>query len=118
MTTEQRLVEREFLLAMWKIHILHHALKAEVWGQFMLEELLEHGYHVSPGTLYPILKRMEKNGWLSAVKTKSKNPKSRRPLRITAAGREVLKGLREQIRELHREVVLEHKDHHHHGHAS
>src|SRR6185369_13653153 len=55
-------VEREFLLGFWKIHILHHAEKHGVYGQWLLEELRHHGYHVSPGTMYPILNRMAQHG--------------------------------------------------------
>ena len=43
-------VEREFLLAFWKLHILHHAAKEPVVGQWVTRELRRHGYEVSPGT--------------------------------------------------------------------
>src|SRR5690242_20294287 len=56
-------IAREFLLAFWKIHILHHATdRRGVYGQWMLEELHQHGYRLSPGTLYPILARMAERG--------------------------------------------------------
>ena len=57
-------IDREIRLALWKIHILHHARHRPVYGRWMLEELAEHGHPLSPGTLYPILARMEANGWL------------------------------------------------------
>ena len=41
-------VVREFLLAFWKIHILHHAAERGVYGQWMLAELHHHGYRLSP----------------------------------------------------------------------
>jgi PadR family transcriptional regulator PadR len=63
-------VVREFLLAFWKIHILHHADEHGVYGQWMLEELQEHGYRLSPGTLYPILSRMARRGWLRSAEPK------------------------------------------------
>ena len=40
------------------IHILHHGNKEPFYGSWMMEELREHGYSVSPGTLYPILRSM------------------------------------------------------------
>mgnify|MGYP003345335748 CR=1 FL=1 len=55
-------VSREVLLAFWKVHILHHASEAPLHGHWMLEELRHHGYHISPGTLYPLLARMERRG--------------------------------------------------------
>jgi len=32
----------------------------------MIEELRHHGYSLSPGTLYPMLHKMEKNGYLTS----------------------------------------------------
>ena len=57
-------ITREFLLAFWKIHILHHAEEQGVYGHWMLEELHRHGYRLSPGTLYPLLSKMRRD-WLA-----------------------------------------------------
>src|SRR5579883_3078811 len=96
---------REVLLAFWKIHILHHAAAGPIYGLWMIEELAEHGYHLSPGTLYPLLQRMERNGWLKS--TQPEQPNSRRNFQITPEGRAVLERLRQQVTELYNEVVLE-----------
>lgn len=94
---------REFLLGFWKIHILHHAAEPEgVYGQWMLEELHHHGYRLSPGTLYPILARMARRGWLTA--TEPKRATDARVYRITPAGSEVLDRLRAALAELGQEV--------------
>lgn len=100
---------REILLAFWKVHILHHAAEGSIYGQWVLEELRRHGYDLSPGTLYPLLKRMEAHGWLKA-KERAGTGKShaRREYRLTPAGRRILKQLRAQVAELHHEVVEEH----------
>ena len=95
-------VEREFLLGFWKIHILHHAEKHGVYGQWMLEELRHHGYHVSPGTIYPLLNRMAQHGWLRA--TEPDRPKAARVYRLTAKGAVVLRRIRESLGELSGEV--------------
>jgi DNA-binding PadR family transcriptional regulator len=97
-------VDREIRLGFWKVHILHHAQKQPVYGRWMLEELAEHGHHLSPGTLYPILARMEANGWLRSHSAGPRN--ARRSYRITAEGRRVLDDLRAEIGELHAEVVM------------
>jgi len=95
-------VAREFLLAFWKIHILHHADERGVYGHWMLGELHEHGYRLSPGTLYPILTRMARHGWLRASEPKrSKGP---RVYRLTRHGHEVLDQVRRSLDELYREV--------------
>lgn len=96
------LVAREFLLAFWKVHILHHAEEHGVYGHWMLEELREHGYHVSPGTLYPILARMAKRGWLRAAEPKRST--AARVYRLTPRGRTVLAQVRAALDELYEEV--------------
>jgi DNA-binding PadR family transcriptional regulator len=95
-------IAREFLLAFWKIHILHHAEEQGVYGQWMLEELQRHGYRLSPGTLYPLLARMARRGWLRAAEPK--RSRDARVYRITPAGTEVLKRLRGSLAELQHEV--------------
>ena len=93
---------REFLLAFWKIHILHHADEQGIYGQWMLEELQRHGYRLSPGTLYPMLSRMAARGWLRSAEPK--RFKAARIYRLTPRGQEVLNRIRESLDELHREV--------------
>jgi PadR family transcriptional regulator PadR len=100
-------LDREILIAFWKIHILHHAESRPVYGLWLVHELAEHGYRLNPGTLYPVIDRMERNGWLRSKRADSRHPKSRRLFRITPAGRLVLKRLRTFVAELHDEVVLE-----------
>jgi PadR family transcriptional regulator PadR len=95
-------VVREFLLAFWKVHILHHAEEHGVYGQWMLEELHHHGYRLSPGTLYPILARMARRGWLRA--TEPERATGARVYRLTARGHDVLNQVRHSLDELHREV--------------
>lgn len=97
--------DREIRLGIWKIHILHHAAAAEVWGTWLLDELAEHGHALSPGTLYPALARMERNGWLRRTR-KAAHARARQTYRITAQGRRLLALLRREVSELHAEVVL------------
>jgi DNA-binding PadR family transcriptional regulator len=96
-------IAREFLLAFWKIHILYHAADSRgVYGQWMLEELHHHGYRLSPGTLYPILARMARRGWLRA--SEPARTKAARVYRLTPRGDEVLTQLRNALDELYDEV--------------
>jgi DNA-binding PadR family transcriptional regulator len=102
-------ISREIHLAFWKIHVLHHADEHPIYGQWLLEELRRHGFQVSPGTLYPLLLRMEGQGWLRATRRSASNasPKARREYLLTPKGRRALIRLRRQVAELHREVVQE-----------
>jgi len=103
---------REILLSFWKVHILHHAGEEPIHGQWVLTELRRHGYEISPGTLYPLLKRMERLGWLKSRQASGGGARARRDYRLTATGQKVLVIVREQIEELHREVVVEAARHH------
>jgi DNA-binding PadR family transcriptional regulator len=105
MKDKNKILVREFLLAFWKVHILHHAGEGPLVGQWMLTELREHGYDVSPGTVYPLLRRMEKYGWLRSKTDPKRGPRARREYFLTIKGRIVLKHLREHVAEMHREVV-------------
>jgi DNA-binding PadR family transcriptional regulator len=98
--------DREIRLGIWKIHILHHAAARPVWGTWLLEELAEHGHTLSPGTLYPALARMERNGWLRRMGS-APHARARQSFRITPAGKRLLKELRREVTELYEEVVLE-----------
>ena len=99
-------VNREILLALWKIHILHHAAEGGVVGNWMLEELRHHGYEVSPGTLYPMLARMERFGWLRSDRPAASGSRERRSYKITAEGRKVLALVQRQLGELRGEMKV------------
>jgi DNA-binding PadR family transcriptional regulator len=108
---DHKAVIREILLGFWKVHILHHAAEEPVVGQWILAELRRHGHDVSPGTLYPLLKRMERNGWLRCESDPASGPRGRRYYHLTPRGAAVLGVLREAVIELHHEVVEEAAEH-------
>ena len=96
---------REILLSFWKVHILHHASEGPVHGQWVVTELRRHGYEISPGTLYPLLHRMQRNGWLKCRKIPGRGPRARTDYRLTVEGEKVLALVRERLEELYGEVV-------------
>ncbi|MEP7203169.1 MAG: PadR family transcriptional regulator [Ilumatobacteraceae bacterium] len=95
---------REFLRGAVRLHILHHASEEEIHGAWMSEELAEHGYRISPGTLYPTLHRMETEGML-ASSTVVVDGKSRRVYKATPAGRAALRQTKKALKELADEVL-------------
>jgi len=97
---------REILLSFWKVHILHHAAEDPIHGQWIITELRRHGYEISPGTLYPLLSRMERLGWLRGKSDPKGGRRARRDYRLTREGGKLLELLRGQIEELYEEVVL------------
>lgn len=96
----------EFFIGFIRIHILYHASKEEVFGVALIRELARHGYRTSPGTLYPILHRLQRDGFLSS-RARVINGKMRRYYRITRKGARALRECRGKIRELMDEVILE-----------
>ncbi len=101
---------RDFLLGFVKVHILHHAAEQPIYGAWLIEELAEHGYQLSPGTLYPILHGLEQEGLLNH-REQVVAGKRRKYYTATAAGREALGEARARIRELVNEVLEEHPRH-------
>lgn len=95
---------RDFLLGFVKIHILHHAAEQPVYGAWLLAELAEHGYTLSPGTLYPVLHGLERDGLLNH-REQVVAGKRRKYYSATAAGRRALAEARVRIRELVDEVL-------------
>src|SRR5688572_16803105 len=104
---DAKLLKREILLGFWKVHILHHAAEHPLIGQWVLTELRRHGYDISPGTLYPLLKRLERNGWLRSESAVGEGKRRRRYYHLTKRGAAVLDVLRETVKELHHEIVDE-----------
>ncbi len=69
----------------------------------MIEELKEHGYDMSPGTLYPLLHSMESKGLLEKEE-KNIEGKIRKYYTTTKLGNEVLKEARNKAYELFKEI--------------
>ena len=90
---------RDFFLGFIKIHILHHAAKEPVYGLWLIEELREHGYDVSPGTLYPILHSLENQKLLRSYK-KDVAGKIRKYYQATAQGKKMLHEAKVKMQEL------------------
>lgn len=95
---------REFLRGAVRLHILHHAAEQDVHGAWMAAELSRHGYDISPGTLYPTLHAMEREG-LIASRREVVAGRARRAYHATAEGRDVLAQTRTALRELADEVL-------------
>ena len=97
---------RHFFAGFVRLHLLHHAAEGPIWGVEMMEELRRHGYDLGPGTLYPILHRLAKDGFLTCT-TAVVAGKRRKNYTITSAGRRLLHDARGKLRELVAEVLDE-----------
>lgn len=92
-------IQRKLFLGFIQIHILHHAKKESFFGSWMIEELSEHGYDISAGTLYPILHSMVKDDLLTRTESNVEG-KIRKYYHITKKGEEVLIEAKKKAREL------------------
>jgi PadR family transcriptional regulator PadR len=90
---------QELLVGLIRLHILHHAAEQEIYGQWMLDELAEHGYRLSAGTLYPMLHGLERRGYLVS-REEREGIKRRKFYRTTKKGIEGLAVAKLQLREL------------------
>jgi DNA-binding PadR family transcriptional regulator len=97
---------RKLFLGLIQIHILHHAAKEPLYGSWMLEELKEHGYILSPGTLYPILHGLARDGLLS-LNEQLVEGKVRKYYCLTQEGELALVEAKQKARELIRELEEE-----------
>ena len=86
------------------IHILHHGNEKPFYGTWMMEELKGHGYNVSPGTLYPVLNSMVEEGLIDK-EDRNVNGKIRKYYKTTEVGKKLLLELKENRKELVRDVV-------------
>ncbi len=76
-------------------------LKKPKYGYSLVQDLEEHGMAVDPSTLYPLLRRLEKQGLLlSEWETSSGKP--RKYYSMTELGAEVLAGLKEHWEDMTR----------------
>ena len=100
----ERSTVRRFLQGAVGIHVLHHAAEREVHGAWMSEELASHGHRISPGTLYPLLHRMEAEGLLASREERT-GSQIRRLYRATDEGNRALEEARAALRELADEVL-------------
>ncbi|MEI2705441.1 MAG: PadR family transcriptional regulator [Ilumatobacteraceae bacterium] len=95
---------REFIRGAVRLHVLHHAAEGGVHGAWMAAELAEHGYSISPGTLYPTLHRMEEEGLLRSG-NEVVDGRTRRVYTISPAGRRALRDAKRLLAELADEVL-------------
>lgn len=102
---DSRTVEHHDLLSgLVRLHVLHHAGEHEIYGQWMIDELASHGYRLSPGTLYPMLHKLERDGYLTS-REERQGRRVRKLYAITQRGREGLAVAKARIAEFKGEAM-------------
>ncbi len=89
-----------------RLHVLHHAAREPIYGLGIIEELERHGYRMSPGTLYPLLRGLHRKGYLR-VREVREGRRMRRLYTATPQGQRALKVAKAKVRELFGELFEE-----------
>jgi DNA-binding PadR family transcriptional regulator len=95
---------RDFTRGAVQVHVMHHACEGEVHGTAIIEELARHGHRLSPGTVYPMLHRLEESGLLRS-RDVLVDGRRRRLYRATPKGRRAFAACLGAVDELAREVL-------------
>jgi DNA-binding PadR family transcriptional regulator len=104
------MADQDLYSGLIRLHVLHHASHEPVFGLGMIRELRRHGYRIGPGTLYPMLHRLEQKKYLRSAR-QIVGGKSRRCYMITSAGRRALVSAREKVSELFEELFEDEDEH-------
>ena len=97
------MADQDLYSGLIRLHVLYHASKESIFGLGMIRELRRHGYRVGPGTLYPLLHRLEQKGYLRSRQALVAG-KNRRTYQITRLGRDALVQAKAKVRELFDEL--------------
>lgn len=96
-------IDRQLYSGLLRLHVLYHAAQEPIFGFSMIEELSRHGYKVSPGVMYPLLRSMEHKGYLCSTRERS-GRSARRLFRATPLGRNALSAAMVKVQELFSEL--------------
>jgi PadR family transcriptional regulator, regulatory protein PadR len=101
---EDSKILKEILFGFIRIHIMYHTSKRAFYGQELKNELEEHGYSISYGSLYPLLSKMEEEGYLQKNEVNN-GGKIRKYYSTTEKGNSLYSEVLDKLRELNREVL-------------
>ena len=90
-----RNADRDLYSGLIRLHVLHHAVEEPIFGLGMIEELVRHGYRISPGKSVPAASRAGEEG-LPAVDRAAQRQVPAEGLPSDAAGPESAGGGQEQ----------------------
>ncbi len=97
--------DQEIFSGLIRLHILYHAKKEPIYGLGISSELNGFGYKLSPSTLYPILHRMEIEGYLISRKERVTGKSVRRLYQTTEKGCQALAEAKIKVEKLFGEFL-------------
>src|SRR5262245_28799453 len=96
--------DKDLYSGLIRLHVLYHACQEPIFGAGIIEELAQHGYRLSPGTLYPLLHGLEEKEYLRSA-GENNGRQGRRVYRATPKGRRALVAAKLKVRELFSEML-------------
>ena len=103
-SVQESAADRDLFSGLIRLHVLHHAVEGPIFGLGLIEELARHGFRISPGSLYPLLKGLERKGYLRSTDERS-GKSLRRVYWATPLGRKALATSKSKVRELFHELI-------------
>lgn len=104
----QGLIHRAFLHGVAKLFVLHRAGKEPVYGEALSKSLRSLGYHISPGSLYPLLHTLEREKLLRC-RIQVTRGRVRKYYELTTKGQSCLTAVREELAGLVQEIIFDGK---------
>jgi PadR family transcriptional regulator, regulatory protein PadR len=101
--SDSDMIDRDFVRGLIKLYALSLAADGDVYGLKILEEMNKHGFSLSPGTLYPALHALLREGDVT-VRQRLVGGKIRKCYRLTPKGRRELDEVKQRLRTLVRIV--------------
>ena len=99
-------IQRSFLQGTLKLYILSQARREPVYGGALTKSLSRLGYPISPGTLYPILHSLDRQGFLRSYSRVAQG-RLRKYYALTEEGAECLDATRREVSGVARELFGE-----------
>jgi len=91
------------------LKVLH--IKTKAYGLETLLSLKGYGINVNEGTLYPLLNRMQKNGWLESTwETQTESGHPRRFYHLSETGKSLLPQMLEAYQNNNHSLTMMEKD--------
>jgi PadR family transcriptional regulator PadR len=100
------MIDREFLRGFTKLYALWRGSRKDAYGMAILREMRAVGFELSPGTLYPTLEKLKREGditWRKQVV----GGRVRKTYRLTSKGKKELEEVKERLHAIVRVVFAD-----------
>jgi PadR family transcriptional regulator PadR len=100
------MIDREFLRGFTKLYALWRGSRKDAYGMAILREMREVGFELSPGTLYPTLAKLQREGDIT-WRRQIVGGRVRKMYRLTPKGKRELEEVKERLHAIVRVVFAD-----------